>query len=99
MRISQNESTAAKRRIGFQCVRDADGVSPMLGLSFSGTDLIVGKGFTEGSFLGTVGELINPAQGFYYYQPTVGEVDTLGPLTLRLNKADVRPEMYQHQVI
>lgn len=94
--IALNEGVAARRRIGFQCVRDEDGVSPYPSLTFSGAELKVGKNFTEASYSGSATEI---ADGFYRYECSAGETDTLGSLSLRTNKTGVRPIMVFTQII
>lgn len=94
--IAQNEATAAKRRFFFEA-KGLDGISRLTGLTFSGSDLQYSKGYgTEANFAGTVTER---ADGFYIYEPTVGEVDTKGPIALRSNRSDIYPFNREHQVV
>lgn len=93
--IGFNEPIAANRRFRFRCVKDQDGVSPYPLLSFAGSELKIGKNFTELDFAGSVTEI---ADGFYRYECSLGEVDTQGGLSLRTNKSGVRPIMVFTQI-
>lgn len=95
MRITQNEATAAERRVGLRAVDEATGFA-LTGLTFNAGDVKIGKNFTEANHGGTFTEI---ADGFYRYEFSAGEVDTLGALTLRIAKAGVLSRMYQHQVV
>lgn len=95
--IVLNESTAARRRIPLpQCVSDADGVTPITGLSFAAADIKVSEnGAAEANSGGSVVEI---ASGYYYYEATTGEVDTRGFLQVRLNKSGVRVNVALAQI-
>lgn len=100
-RILQNQATAAKRRILFEAVANADGKTRLGGLSFSGAEIKVAKNFTEANFLGTVTELdasTVPAVGLYYCELTQAETDTLGLGWVRINKTGVEPRLYSYEV-
>ena len=97
IQIALNESTAAQRRIPLpRCVSDADGVTELTGLTFSAAEIKISKnGAAEASSGGTVGEIGN---GYYYYDPTSGEVNTRGFFQVRLNKAGVRIDRTLSQI-
>jgi len=96
--ISLSEPTAAFRRIYFYMVDAIDGFTPETGLVFVAADILISEaGGAEASSAGTVTEL---AGGLYYYEATVGEVDTLGASTFRFTKAGVaRPWIAFVQVV
>lgn len=94
--LVQNEATASHRRIPFYMVNDIDGKTPQLGLTFSGSEIVVSKnGAAESNFAGTATEV---GGGLYYYQFTQGELDTLGYITVRFVKTSVRVFIGTHQV-
>jgi len=86
--IKQSDATAARRRIFFDCLDATDGFTPETGLTFSAGELKLSKaGAAEANHVGTVTEV---GGGTYYYEPTTGEVDTLGVLQFRVVKSGVR---------
>jgi hypothetical protein len=97
--VKVNEATAARRRVLFFCADDdsADSYAPKTGLTFSAGELKVSKTLaSEANAVGTVTEL---GGGFYVYEFTAGEVDTLGVVGLRVAKTDVYSEMVQVMVV
>jgi hypothetical protein len=97
--IKQSESTAARRRVWFFCADDdsADAYASKTGLTFSAGELKVSKaGATEANAAGTASEV---GGGWYMYEATAGEVDTLGVFCLRVVKTDVYSEMTQAMVV
>lgn len=83
--IFRSEPEAARRRIPFRMVDSADGKTAKTGLTFAAADVKVSKsGAAEANSAGTVTEV---AGGTYYYEPTAGEVDTLGYVQLRVVKS------------
>lgn len=94
--LVQNESSATLRRVPFYMVNDIDGKTPVTGLTFSGSEIQVSKnGNAEANFTGSVIEVGN---GLYTYVLAAGEVDTLGYITIRFEKATVRVFIATHQV-
>lgn len=94
--LVQNEATATHRRIPFYMVNDIDGKTPQLGLTFSGSEIVISKnGAAETNFAGSPVEV---GGGLYYYQFTQGELDTLGYITVRFVKTSVRVFIGTHQV-
>lgn len=86
--IYQNEATAARRRVPFDCVSSTDGITNLLTQTFAAADIRVSKaGAAEANSAGTVTEI---GGGRYDYEPTVGEVDTLGGWSFRVIKTGMR---------
>jgi len=86
--IALNQTTGALRRFPFYCVRDADGLTPYPSLTFAAGEIHISKnGATEVNYTGTTTEL---AEGLYYYEAAIAEVDTQGFLTFRMDKSGVR---------
>ena len=97
MYLYQNNPTATQRRLPLFLVNDIDGKTPMTGLTFATSDILIGKnGAAEVNSAGTVTELGN---GLYYYTMTQSETDTLGFITVHLAKAGVRTFISLHQII
>jgi hypothetical protein len=83
--IKQNDADAAHRRIPVLLVDITDGFTPELGVT-APTINVSKNGATPASGAGTWVEIGN---GQYYYQLTTGEVDTLGWVSLNIEKATV----------
>lgn len=95
--IKQNQATAALKRIIFKLVDSVDGFTPKLAITFAAGELKLSKnGAAEVNIGGTVTEV---AGGVYYYNPTTAELDTLGYLSLRTNKATVRDSVFIVQIV
>ncbi len=88
MLLQQSEATAAQRRILVYLVDDTDGKTPKTSITVSAGDIKIGKnGAAEANHGGTWTEI---ASGFYYYEFSSGECDTLGFLSFRIIKTGVR---------
>jgi hypothetical protein len=88
MNFYKSEATAAERRWPFACVDDTDGKTAEPSLTFSAGELQISKnGAAYANVAGTVTELTD---GTYYYEATVGELDTNGFLLFKIEKAGVR---------
>ncbi len=83
--IKQSDADAAHRRIPVLLVDITDGFTPELGVT-APTINVSKNGATPASGAGTWAEIGN---GQYYYQLTTGEVDTLGWVSLNIEKATV----------
>ena len=83
--IKLSESTAARRRVPVLLVDITDGFTPEVGI-LTPTINVSKNGNTSTSGTGTWTEIGN---GQYYYEFTAGEVDTLGWISLNINKATV----------
>lgn len=89
--IVLDQTDADLRRIPLRLVSDVDGITPVLAATIAAAELKVSKnGGAEANRAGTITEL---AGGGYYYEATAGEVDTTGYLSLRLDKANVKPDI------
>ncbi len=83
--IKQSDADAAHRRIPVLLVDITDGFTPETGVT-APTINVSKNGATPASGAGTWAEIGN---GQYYYQLTTGEVDTLGWVSLNIEKATV----------
>ena len=84
--IKLSESTATRRRIPVLLVDSTDGFTPKTGQT-APTVTISKNGATAVSGAGTFTEVGN---GVYYYEFTAGEADTLGWISLNVQKATCR---------
>jgi len=87
MQIQVSEATAALRRIPVYMVDVTDGFTPETGLSGTAVVTVDKNGAGFGASGGTLTEIAN---GFYYYEATAGELDTLGALHIRVTHANIR---------
>ena len=85
LHIKVSEATAARRRIPFRAVLDADG-TPIVGLSFivPYDVTLVKNGAAPVSGDGSVAEV---GGGEYYYEATAAELNTLGFLLVRIENS------------
>lgn len=87
--IAPGEPTAQRRRLPTYLVDATDGVTPETAITFTGSECRVSKaGAAAADCAGTYTHLEN---GVGYYEATVGEVDTLGALTVILRDSAARP--------
>ena len=93
--IKQSESTAARRTIHFQAINSADN-SPYTS-ALSGADLKVLKG--DGVEADSAGTATHEGGGRFSYVFTVGEVDTYGVVSLRINKSGVFSDVFPAVVV
>lgn len=85
MLIKQSETTAARRTIYFTAVNTAD--DSAYTSTLSGADIMISKaGGAEAASTGTATHI---ATGLFKYEFAVGEIDTLGEVSLRLAKTGV----------
>ena len=93
--IPKDTLTAAQRTIFFLAANDpAD--TPHTG-AFATTELQVSKaGAAETNSAGVATHIAN---GLYKYESAAAEVDTFGPMSLRLNKTGVYGDVYVVQVV
>ena len=97
--LKLSEATAAYRKILFFAFDDdaADAYAPLTGLTFAAGELKWKKaGVAEANAAGTATEV---GGGWYEYEATAGELDTLGVALMRTNKADVYSEGVPVQVV
>jgi hypothetical protein len=83
--IKQSEATAARRRIPVLLVDITDGFTPEVGV-VTPTINVSKNGATVATGAGSWTEIGN---GQYYYEFTAGEVDTLGWISVNIEKATV----------
>ena len=87
-----DQTTSDLRRIPLRLVSDADGITPVLGATVAAAELQVSKnGGAEANRAGTITEV---GGGGYYYEATAAELDTPGYLSLRLDKANVKADIF-----
>lgn len=97
--LKQNESVASRRRIYFFCADDdaADNYAPKTGLTFTAGETKISKaGAAEVNAAGTVTEI---GGGWYSYEFTTSEVDTLGFVLFRTSKTDVYTDGVMCQIV
>lgn len=93
--IKVSESTAAYRTVYFMAVNSADD-TPYTG-TFAAADLRVSKaGNAEASSAGTATHIAN---GLHSYAFTSTEVNTLGPIALRIARSGVYASAFTFQVV
>lgn len=96
MDIKQNESTASRRTIDLALWNTSDG-SPYTGTAPGAGEAKVKKaGASEANYAGTFTHVGN---GHWEYLFHVGEVDTFGKLSLRINKSGVGADVYTNTVV
>ena len=71
--------------------------APALGEDFTTSDVTICKNGGT-SFSATAGTFTEAGGGAYWYNPTVGEVDTEGPLVLALNKSGLASNLFLYQI-
>lgn len=87
--IKVNEATPGAREVNLDLVQDSDGKTPVTSFTFAAGDLRIKK--QGGAWANAAGS--NPTHtedGVWTYQLTAGEVDTLGELLVKFNKATIR---------
>jgi len=101
MFIKQSEATAALRKIYFFCADDdsADSYAPKTGLTFASGELKISKGGAADFNASNYATTTEIGGGWYTYEFSTGEVDTVGPLLFRTNKTDVYSDAQILQVV
>ena len=95
MLIKRNESTEAYRTVYLQAVNTADNTPYTSALS--GSDIMISKaGAAEAASTGTA---THQGGGTYKYVMAAAEVDTLGPVKIRLAKTGVYPLFESVQIV
>ena len=97
--IKQSESAAARRGVFFFCSDDdsADQYAAKTGLTFSASELKVRK--AGGVEANSAGSAVEIGGGWYFYTFTAAEIDTLGLVSVRVEKTDVYSELAIAQVV
>lgn len=104
MRYKQSESAAERRWIMFFCADDdaGDNYAPKTGLTFGLGDLKVAKaGSAWADATGTTanGRVVEIGGGWYWYQFSATELNTLGALGLFTNVTDVYSDGSRAEVV
>lgn len=86
----QSEATAARRTVTFVCVDDTDGKTAETGLTFSSSEVSVRKPAGSYAAVTNIGTITEIADGEYELELTATELNTLGPLHLKIEKTGVR---------
>jgi hypothetical protein len=95
--IQQSEATASHRRVLLYLVSSTDGKTPMTGLTFSGSQILISQnGAAPVAFAGTVTEIGN---GLYYYTFASTELATLGFVSLTVIYTGVLQFVKECQVV
>jgi hypothetical protein len=100
--LQQSEATAAQRRIPV-VLEDSTGAR-VTGFTPAGAEIQISKngaafgknGAAFGNYAGTLTEL---SDGLYYYEATAGELDTVGLLLVKFEKASIRTAFLCHRVV
>jgi hypothetical protein len=95
--ILVNEATNGDKRIFFYLVDDTDGKTPETLVVPSASELQISQ--NGGSFANFAGTWTEVGSGFYYYTPTVGEVNQQGILVLKLVKTGIRTYAERVQIV
>lgn len=86
--ITVSEATGAERRIPLYLVDATDGLTEETGLSISGSECRVSKNGAASA--NCAGSITENETGLYAYEPTTGEVDTVGYVTVRISDSAAR---------
>ena len=91
MHFKQSETTAARRWTLFQCFDDdsVDNYVPKTGLTFSSGELKVAKAGVAYANAANFATVVEAGNGYYWYQYSETELNTLGPVALIVEKSDV----------
>ncbi len=91
LQVKQSDATAANRWIPFRCFDDdsADAYAPKTGLTFSSGELKIAKAGVANANAANYATVVEAGLGWYWYQASATEINTLGPLMLIVNKTDV----------
>lgn len=91
LQVKQSDATAANRWIPFRCFDDdsADAYAPKTGLTFSSGELKIAKAGMANANAANYATVVEAGLGWYWYQASQTEINTLGPLMLVINKTDV----------
>lgn len=91
-----NQATASLRRIPFELVDSSTGAA-VTGATFSAAEVQVSK--AGAAYVNATGSVVEIGAGSYYYQGASGDVDTLGLLIVKVNKAGSLVYKYGDEVI
>lgn len=93
--FKQSEATSARKKFWFVCVDDTDGKTAKTGLTFTGAEVQIIK--TGGAFasMTNIATIVERTDGLYEGELTAEELDTLGPVGAKIEKATVRTTILQ----
>jgi len=88
---AQNEPISYRRKFTFVCVDDTDGKSPETGLTFSAGEVGLRKSWqTSYTAVANIATIVEIGDGEYQGEFTAAELDSVGPLLLKVKKTGVR---------
>jgi hypothetical protein len=101
LQVKQSDATGANRWIPFRCFDDdsADNYAPKTGLTFSSGELKIAKAGVANANAANYATVVEAGLGWYWYQASATEVNTLGALMLVVNKTDVYADASIVQVV
>lgn len=101
LNIKQSDATGANRWIPFRCFDDdsADNYAPKTGLTFASGELKIAKAGVANANAANYATVVEAGLGWYWYQASATEVNTLGALMLVVNKTDVYADASIVQVV
>lgn len=99
--IKLSEATANYRWVPFRCLDDdsADAYAPKTGLTFSSGEIKVAKRGTASASGANYDTVIEAGNGWYWYQLSQAECDTLGPVMVIVVKTDVFADAALAQIV
>lgn len=99
--IKLNEATAAYRWIAFRCLDDdsADAYAPKTGLTFASGELKIAKRGVTSAAAANYATVVEASDGWYWYQLSAGECDSLGAGMLIVSKTDVFADAAHFQIV
>lgn len=99
--IQQSDATADNRWFPFYCCDDdaADNFAPKTGLTFASGELKIAKRGGASANAINYATVVEAGNGWYWYQATQSECNTLGLLMLTVNKTDVYSDASIAQVV
>ena len=99
--IKLSEATADYRWVPFRCLDDdsADAYAPKTGLTFSSGEIKVAKRGTASASGANYATVVEAGNGWYWYQLSQAECDTLGPVMVIVVKTDVFADAALAQIV
>ena len=99
--IKLSEATANYRWVPFRCLDDdsADAYAPKTGLTFSSGEIKVAKRGTASASGANYATVVEAGNGWYWYQLSQAECDTLGPVMVIVVKTDVFADAALAQIV
>lgn len=99
--IKLSEATADYRWVPFRCLDDdaEDAYAPKTGLTFSSGEIKVAKRGTASASGANYATVIEAGNGWYWYQLSQAECDTLGPVMVIVVKTDVFADAALAQIV